>query len=124
MKIGHVFRRSLSKDQSACLFGIPLCKLTDGEVLPKPIMVSTLSAGCLFVENELKLKINHRSVVFIFLETNCFDLWKQNGNYFENQTYKVVPDEHTCICRPGVSKTICKFFFLFSINDCTPSGTQ
>ncbi|XP_065213661.1 rho GTPase-activating protein 20-like isoform X3 [Planococcus citri] len=38
MKIGHVFRRSLSKDQSACLFGIPLCKLTDGEVLPKPIM--------------------------------------------------------------------------------------
>lgn len=42
MKIGHVFRRSLSKDQSASLFGIPLCKLTDGEILPKPIMVSVI----------------------------------------------------------------------------------
>lgn len=42
MKIGHVFRRSLSKDHPACLFGIPLCKLTDGETLPKPIMVNLL----------------------------------------------------------------------------------
>uniref|UniRef100_A0A1B6K974 Rho-GAP domain-containing protein n=1 Tax=Graphocephala atropunctata TaxID=36148 RepID=A0A1B6K974_9HEMI len=38
MRIGHVFRRSLSKDNSGCLFGLPLAKICEGDNLPRPVM--------------------------------------------------------------------------------------
>ncbi|XP_075223059.1 uncharacterized protein LOC142325326 isoform X2 [Lycorma delicatula] len=39
IRIGQVFRRSLSKDNSGCLFGQPLTKVCDGETLPRSVMV-------------------------------------------------------------------------------------
>lgn len=42
IRIGQVFRRSLSKDNSGCLFGQPLAKVCDGEMLPRSVMVRTL----------------------------------------------------------------------------------
>lgn len=38
MRIGQVFRRSLSKDNSGCLFGLPLAKICEGDNLPRPVM--------------------------------------------------------------------------------------
>lgn len=40
MRIGHVFRRSLSKESAGCLFGLPLAKICEGDNLPRPVMVS------------------------------------------------------------------------------------
>uniref|UniRef100_A0A1B6DL33 Rho-GAP domain-containing protein n=1 Tax=Clastoptera arizonana TaxID=38151 RepID=A0A1B6DL33_9HEMI len=38
MRIGQVFRRSMSKDNSGCLFGVPLSKVCEGDNLPRPVM--------------------------------------------------------------------------------------
>lgn len=40
MRIGHVFRRSISKESTGCLFGLPLSKICEGDNLPRPVMVS------------------------------------------------------------------------------------
>ncbi|XP_039300570.1 uncharacterized protein LOC111049360 [Nilaparvata lugens] len=39
IRIGQVFRRSLSKDNSGCLFGQPLARVCEGETLPRPVMM-------------------------------------------------------------------------------------
>nr|XP_018906166.1 PREDICTED: uncharacterized protein LOC109036419 [Bemisia tabaci] len=38
MKIGQIFRRSHSKENPGCLFGLPLTKIVDGDELPRPVM--------------------------------------------------------------------------------------
>lgn len=43
MKIGQVFKKTPTKENGGNLFGVPLGRISDGESLPKPVMVSTLN---------------------------------------------------------------------------------
>ncbi|CAH1405678.1 unnamed protein product, partial [Nezara viridula] len=38
MRIGQVFRRSLSKESPGCLFGLPLSRICQGDSLPPPVV--------------------------------------------------------------------------------------
>ncbi|KAL1123299.1 hypothetical protein AAG570_002385 [Ranatra chinensis] len=38
IRIGQVFRRSVSKDNTVCLFGLPLSRICEGDALPRPVM--------------------------------------------------------------------------------------
>lgn len=40
MKIGQVFKKTPTKDNGNNLFGVPLSRICEGEILPKPVMVS------------------------------------------------------------------------------------
>lgn len=40
ISLGQVFRRSLTKENPGCLFGLPLSRIMDGDNIPKPVAVS------------------------------------------------------------------------------------
>ncbi|XP_054265488.1 rho GTPase-activating protein 20-like isoform X2 [Macrosteles quadrilineatus] len=64
MRIGHVFRRSLSKESSGCLFGLPLTKICEGDSLPRPVMsmLQQLLAKGPFTQGIFRKSANARMV--------------------------------------------------------------
>lgn len=75
MRIGQVFRRSLSKESPGCLFGLPLSRICQGDSLPPPVVVSTFQtfffSMCKFIHVFL--------LIFCFSFRQCYTRLQQKA---------------------------------------------